>query len=51
MSLRNKINENPAIPVIGVLIALAVCGYFVWGPDHGAQSRRAWERLDCLVYD
>jgi hypothetical protein len=31
MSLRNTINENPAIPVIGVLIALAVCGYFVWG--------------------
>lgn len=31
MSLRNKINENPAIPVIGVLIALAVCGYFLWG--------------------
>ena len=31
MSLRNKINENPAIPVVGVLIALAVCGYFLWG--------------------
>lgn len=31
MSLRDKINENPAIPAVGVIIALAVCGYFLWG--------------------
>lgn len=36
MSLRNKINENPAIPVVGVLIALAACGYFVWGLISGS---------------
>ena len=40
MSLRSKLNDSPAIPVIGVLIALGVCGYFIWsmvmGPRAGA---------------
>ncbi len=31
MSLRDKMNENPAIPAVGVIIILAVCGYFLWG--------------------
>ena len=30
MSLRNKINQYPVIPLLGVLIALSVCGYIVW---------------------
>ncbi len=39
MSLRSKLNESPVIPVVGVLIVLAVCGYFLWnmfmGPRPG----------------
>lgn len=52
MSLRNKINENPIIPVVGVLIALAVCGYFIWGmiaaPGAGSLGSDwvAWYSID-----
>ena len=30
MGLRKTLNENPIIPVIGVLLAMAVCGYILW---------------------
>lgn len=43
MSLRDKINQNPAIPAIGVIVALIVCGYFVIGQfSSGGSTPGKW---------
>lgn len=35
MTLRQKINQYPVVPILGVLIALTVCGYVIWGVISG----------------
>ena len=45
MTLRNKMNESPVIPVIVVLIALAICGYIAWkifSPSQQGQTGGDW---------